>query len=246
MVTAMKRLLPLLSVLALHAAPLAAQEAVATEALATEASASTDREARALFDAGSVAFTEGRYESALRHFENAYALSPRPGMLFNIATAYDRMRRDAEALAHFRNYLEAVPDAPNRAEVEARIAVLEQALAQSAAQTVPAAPIEAPTQTPALDPMPVVLLTTGALVVIGGAATLAFGLMDASAVENAVDVSYADIRAQYERAPILQGVGGAAIGVGVALVLVGGISLSLASDTHLSVLPNGLQLDGRF
>jgi tetratricopeptide (TPR) repeat protein len=245
MVTAMKRLLPLLSVLALHAAPLAAQEAVAAEAVATEASASTDREARALFDAGSVAFTEGRYESALRHFENAYALSPRPGMLFNIATTYDRMRRDAEALAHFRSYLEAIPEAPNRAEVQARIAVLEQVLAQAPAQT-PAAPVGAPAQTPAFDPMPVVLLTTGGLVVIGGAATLAFGLMDASAVENAVDVPYSDIRAQYERAPILQGVGIAAIGVGVALVLVGGISLSLASDTRLSVLPNGFQVDGTF
>lgn len=219
------------------AAPLAAQEAP------TASQESTDREARALFDAGSVAFTEGRYESALRHFENAYALSPRPGMLFNIATTYDRLHRDAEALDYFRRYL-AATEAPNRADVEARIQELEAA---QAALGTPTPPVPATTEHND-DMTPIALLISGGVLVIGGAATLAFGLMDASAVESAMDVPYSDIRAQYERAPILEGVGGAALGVGVALVLVGGLTLSLAStsETHVSLTPSGLQIDGTF
>ena len=92
----------------------------------TPVSDSQDHEARQLFEAGEVAFADGRFENALRRFKDAYELSPRPQLLFNIGASAERLRRDEEALDAYQAYLEAMPDAPNRAQVEARIDVIEQ------------------------------------------------------------------------------------------------------------------------
>jgi tetratricopeptide (TPR) repeat protein len=98
--------------------------------------AGRDEEARSLFEAGRTAFAAGRFESALARFREAYELSGRTALLYNIGTAADRLRRDAEALEAFRAYVAAEPGAENRGEVEARIAVLERAVA--AAEPAPA------------------------------------------------------------------------------------------------------------
>jgi tetratricopeptide (TPR) repeat protein len=88
-----------------------------------------DYEARSLFEAGESAFADGRYEDALERFEAAYEMSPRPMLLFNIGNTADRLRREERAVEAYRGYLDALPEAPNRAEVEARIRILEQSLA---------------------------------------------------------------------------------------------------------------------
>ncbi len=87
-----------------------------------------DDEARALYQAGRVAFDDGRFEDALGYFGRAHELSGRPQLLYNIGSAADRLRRNAVALEHFEAYLEAVPDAENRRSVEARIRLLRDAL----------------------------------------------------------------------------------------------------------------------
>jgi tetratricopeptide (TPR) repeat protein len=91
---------------------------------------SRDAEARGLFDAGRTAFEAGRYADALGYFTRAHELSARPALLFNIGSAHDRLRHDADALIAFEAYLRTVPDARNRAEVEARIALLREAVAE--------------------------------------------------------------------------------------------------------------------
>jgi tetratricopeptide (TPR) repeat protein len=88
-----------------------------------------DEAARLTFEEARGAFVAGEYERALGLFRQAYSLSARPGLLYNIAQTLDRLRRDAEALQTFREFLAAQPDTPNRGEVEARIRVLEQAVA---------------------------------------------------------------------------------------------------------------------
>lgn len=88
----------------------------------------TDAEARALYEAGRIAFDQGRFEAALRYFEGSYELSGRPALLFNIGTAADRLRRDETALKAFRRYLKEVPDSPERPGVIARIRILEQSV----------------------------------------------------------------------------------------------------------------------
>jgi tetratricopeptide (TPR) repeat protein len=89
-----------------------------------------DEEARSLFHAGESAFSQGRYEAALEHFQAAYELSPRPELLFNIGNTAERLRREEEALEAYRRYLAAQPDAENRAQVEARIQIIENAIAE--------------------------------------------------------------------------------------------------------------------
>jgi tetratricopeptide (TPR) repeat protein len=87
-----------------------------------------ERAARGLFDAGSLAFNEGRFEDALSYFKQAYDLAPKPKLLFNIGTVLDRLRRDREALSTFKEYLARVPQATNRAAVEARVKVLQETI----------------------------------------------------------------------------------------------------------------------
>ena len=121
-----------------------------------------DAEARSLFEAGRTAFAAGRFEAALERFREAYELSGRPGLLFNIGSAADRLRRDAEALQAFRAYLDAVPDAANRAEFEARIRVLEEAAAEDASRGEPGAPSPEDTARAAQAPPPDAALGLGA------------------------------------------------------------------------------------
>lgn len=92
----------------------------------TPAMPNRDDEAQEVFLAGRSAFDAGDFERALRDFERAYVLSHRPELLFNVATALDRLRRDEAAAHYFSLYLEALPDAENRAAVEARIAHLRR------------------------------------------------------------------------------------------------------------------------
>ena len=96
------------------------------------ATTAADDEARFLFEAASRAFADARYGDALARFREAYALSHRPVLLFNIGQAADRLRLDTDALAAFEAYLDALPEAPNRREVEVRVAALRRALAERA------------------------------------------------------------------------------------------------------------------
>ncbi len=89
-----------------------------------------DAEARALFEAGRVAFVDERFADALGYFQRSYELSQRPELLYNIGLVHDRLRHDREALEAFRGYVEALPGAENRASVEARIRVLEEEVAR--------------------------------------------------------------------------------------------------------------------
>jgi len=110
----------------------------------------SDEEARAVFSAGREAYARGDYEAALESFRQAYELSGRPELQFNIAQAADRLRRDREARDAFEAYLRAIPDAPNRVEVEARLRVLREEIARDdtlraqAASGSRAPPAEAP------------------------------------------------------------------------------------------------------
>lgn len=110
--------------------------ALAQEDAPRAATSADDKEARELFRIGKQAFEEGRFERALKYFRESYELSKRGALLSNIGTALDRLRRDQEALDVYRQYLESVPDAPNRRLIENRIRIIENAVA--AAQPAPA------------------------------------------------------------------------------------------------------------
>lgn len=91
-----------------------------------------ESEARALFEAGRTAYDNGHFEDALERFRESYELSGRAGLLFNVGAAAERLQRQDEALAAYEAYLEAQPDAPNAANVRARVDILRRAIAERA------------------------------------------------------------------------------------------------------------------
>ena len=96
-----------------------------------------EQAARTSFEAGRSAYDEGNYTAALQAFQSGYELSPRAPFLFNIASCYDRLHRGEEALAHYEQYLEEVPDADNRDYVNSRIVTIRSQLSQSSSETEP-------------------------------------------------------------------------------------------------------------
>src|SRR4051794_22832671 len=73
--------------------------------------------ARALFREGSQLYEEAHYEEAIARFQEAYRLSGRPDLLFNIAQAYrlEGPAHCATALRYYQRHLDEQPSASNRA-----------------------------------------------------------------------------------------------------------------------------------
>jgi tetratricopeptide (TPR) repeat protein len=119
----------------------------------------SDDEARAreLFHEGSDLYDRARYDEAIERFEEAYRLSLRPGLLFNIAQAY-RLKGPSfcgTALRYYERDLDGEPEASNRAEVEEL--AQEMRLCAAAALTPAPPPPAAPPiliQTPPPPPPP--------------------------------------------------------------------------------------------
>jgi tetratricopeptide (TPR) repeat protein len=209
----------------------------------TSAQGGQDAEARALFSAGEVAFTEGRFENALEYFRRSYELSHRADLLYNIGAACDRLRRDAEALAAFEQYLAERPDSPRRSEVEARLAVLRRTAAAATAATATTTAIEPTTttttteepavrdpredgeDTPSRSPSvaPWIVLGIGAAAAIAGGTLVGLAVADVGTVEGApVGSMWSSVSDAYGRSEglsiagfVLLGVGGAAIAAGL-------------------------------
>ncbi len=186
-----------------------------------------DQEARARFEAGSMAYEQGRYESALNDFRQAYELSHRPALLFNIGTAAQNLRRDREALEAFEQYLRELPDATNRAAVESRIEILRRAVErpeeeeeeeeQHLEETTPTSAPSAGPPIPAL-----ALVISGAAVTLVGVALLGAYGADAATVTGATaGTMWSDVQAAYDRTEALSAAGGVLLGVGVAALAVG-------------------------
>jgi hypothetical protein len=86
-------------------------------------------DAHARYLKGKQRFDAGDYKAAIAHFEAADRIAPSPVLQYNIGLAYERMGDKAEAVARYRRYVDAMPDADNRAAVEAKLARLSDELA---------------------------------------------------------------------------------------------------------------------
>lgn len=123
-------------------APETAEEAPAAE---TNEAAETggndvDDAARLLFSDGSRAFDAGDFELALDRFLDAYDLSQRDALLYNIALCHDRLDHRTEALDYYDRFLEAVPEAETSARARARADVLRRSQAAQAQEEAEATP----------------------------------------------------------------------------------------------------------
>lgn len=212
-------------------------------------------EARGAFEAGRAAFEAGEYESALDHFERAYAITPAPELLYNIGQSADRLRMDERALEAFQGYLDALPEADDRAAVEARIVALERTLAERR-DTEPG-PEDAPAVSPAghagNDSMIAAWTTAGAGVAVAVAGLVLVAVADgrASEVESAPEgTPWRDVDAAYGQAHDFSVAGGVLLGVGAAVavagVVWGVVALGGAGDTEIALSPGRIQLTGSF
>jgi tetratricopeptide (TPR) repeat protein len=76
-------------------------------------------------------FQVAAYDAAIREYEAAYALVPKPGFLFNVGLCHEALGDRAKALDHYRRYLAAAPDGQAAAEARARVLGLERAIADA-------------------------------------------------------------------------------------------------------------------
>lgn len=77
------------------------------------------------FQRGNALFDRGRFVEAAAAYKEAYRLSERPAFWFNIAQAYRLGGMAAEAVTAYRTFIDRVPESPQRAEAERRIAELK-------------------------------------------------------------------------------------------------------------------------
>ncbi|HNN92248.1 MAG TPA: hypothetical protein PKI03_08270 [Pseudomonadota bacterium] len=101
---------------------------VSEPAWAEEPSAETKAQAGQAFGRGMKSYQAKEYAQAIAEWEGGYRLIPQPVFLYNIAQAHRLAGAPEKALSMYRRYLRESPTAPNRAEVEERIAALEQQL----------------------------------------------------------------------------------------------------------------------
>lgn len=108
--------------------------------------ADTAARARDEFMAGVAHFQAERYSEAIHSFQVAASLVPSADIWYNIARSYEELARTRgeasdyeQAIEHYRRYLTARVDPPDRATVEQHIANLEERLeaVRLASQVVP-------------------------------------------------------------------------------------------------------------
>src|SRR5204863_4100840 len=92
---------------------------------------------------GTKLYDLGKYEEAIKEFEAAYEIKDEPVLLYNIAQAYRLDNKYSEALRFYRSYMRKYTsknkkDAPNKTEVDAKIADMESLLQQQ--NRIPTAP----------------------------------------------------------------------------------------------------------
>jgi hypothetical protein len=103
------------------------------------------QEVREHYDRAVRAYDIQKFGEAIEEYQKTYEISGDPAMLFNVAQAYRLNGQPQEAVFYYRRYLERSPLAPNRADVEQKIADLEKGLettrkAAPAATATPASP----------------------------------------------------------------------------------------------------------
>lgn len=82
-------------------------------------------------------FQQGDFDGAIQTFTAAYAISPRPMLLFNIGQAHRKAGRPQQALTSYQLFLRKAKDTPLRAET---LAYMELVCAQLQAMTKGPAP----------------------------------------------------------------------------------------------------------
>jgi tetratricopeptide (TPR) repeat protein len=92
--------------------------------------ASPENQAREAFERGRIHYDNGEFAKAAGAFEQAYKLSGREGLLYNLYLAYRDANEQEKAAEALRQYLAKVEVIENRAQLEARLKALDEGIAQ--------------------------------------------------------------------------------------------------------------------
>jgi tetratricopeptide (TPR) repeat protein len=84
-----------------------------------------DERAKAHFLAGQSYYDQASYTDALREFNEAYRISKRPALLYNIARCHEALEQYEEAVKMLQRYLDEEPQTEDRLAVETHIANLK-------------------------------------------------------------------------------------------------------------------------
>jgi tetratricopeptide (TPR) repeat protein len=92
-------------------------------------SANAPNSAKDAFKRGEAAYSAGNYDAAVREWQNAYAVDPRPRIQFNLSQAYERMGQLEDAIASLQRFIESGdPEDPTYSDANARLGALQQRL----------------------------------------------------------------------------------------------------------------------
>jgi hypothetical protein len=101
----------------------------------------------------------GKYGEAIEEYQKVYLLVDDPVLLYNIAQSYRLWGKPEDSVRFYKNYLRRAPNAPNRSDVEKKIAdqeriIEERRRAPVTAPPVTTPPVEQPTVPPVTTPPP--------------------------------------------------------------------------------------------
>ncbi len=189
-----------------------------------------DARARELFQNGVILYDEGRYEDAVAAWGEAWRLSGRPLLLYNMANATERLGRWTEAMDLLSRYRAFAP-ADERETLDRRIGNIERRIAAELPPTGTNGSRSVATVPPRRLPVaPLVLFGVGGVGLATGAAS-GLLVLDARAEADALcrearcpasaGPALADDRTRSLVADIGLGVGIAALGAGVITLAVG-------------------------
>jgi tetratricopeptide (TPR) repeat protein len=114
-----------------------AQQAESQPAVVNDVQMSANERAKELYLRGDRLYAEGDYEQAVATFEEAYRLSQRPALLYNMANALERLGRYEQALQRLNEYEPLAPDHQKHIVLK-RIQALEQRAEEQRARERPA------------------------------------------------------------------------------------------------------------
>lgn len=213
-----------------------------------------EERAKELYNNGRQLYEEGRYEDAIAAWEEAYRVSNRALLLFNIANAYERIGAYQKAIDSLSRYRAFAPE-DEREQLERRLRNLELRLAEQQAATAVAvrppdpAPVEpAPEPEPApkdrVSVVPWLLVGAGGVAIasglgVGGAALGARADASGLCATNGICPEEASTLIKKDRtlslvADLTTGLGVATAGTGVLLV-----ALTSGTGPRFAVTRNG-------
>lgn len=107
----------------------AGAQAAGTPRATTTQSPSAPASAKDAFKRGEAAYSAGNYDAAVREWQNAYSVDPRPRIQFNLSQAYERMGQLEDAIASLKRFIESGdPEDPTYSDANARLGALQQRL----------------------------------------------------------------------------------------------------------------------